>query len=446
MSGVGRSSARGPRAQTGHAQAEHHDAEYAARGELPPQDPTPEREPLPVPSAWAGVDPAAIPRRRWLSGRYLCRGILSVTVSPGGVGKSSLALVEALAMATGHKLHDQALPAGAVRAWYINLEDPPEELDRRLAGACLHFGIRYPELGGRLFINSGVDTPLKLAGLTARGQAQIDEAAFAHIEEHIDANGIDAIIVDPFVSSHDLPESDNGMIDRLAKRWARLAMRCGVGVGLVHHTKKLPSGVEHDADSARGASALINAARVVRVLNPMSKDEAGQANIREELRRLFFRASRDKQNLAPPDADKNWYRMVGVNLGNGTPPAQADADEVGVATRWEWPSASIAEEMGRAIQERGTAIRDQILDGMAACLGSAWMAPREVVARLQSANITHGRQRVIDVLQTLAGDSDGASAIVHNGVSIEVETQRTLKRMNLRFRLARDEHEGARND
>ena len=30
--------------------------------------------------------------------------------------------------------------------------------------------------------------------------------------------------------------------------------------------------------------------------------------------------------------------MVGMNLGNGTPPA--DADEVGVATRWEWPEAA----------------------------------------------------------------------------------------------------------
>jgi len=303
-------------------------------------EPASRPDPWPVPLAWAGVDPASIPRRQWLYGRYLCRGILSVTVSPGGVGKSSLALAEALQMASGRKLHEHALPGGAIRPWYINLEDPPDELDRRLAGACLHFGIKHSELAGRLFVNSGIDTPLKLAALTSKGQGALDEEAFAHVEQHIRDRGIDAIVVDPFVSSHDLPESDNGMIDRLAKRWAQLAMRCKVAVGLVHHTRKGAPGAEHDAESARGASALIAAARVVRVLNPMTKDEAARANIREELRRLFFRASRDKQNLAPPDADKNWYRMVGVNLGNGTPPAHADADEVGVATRWEWPEAA----------------------------------------------------------------------------------------------------------
>jgi len=319
LSGVGRGADR--TSQTRGAD------EDARRSDPPPHQEDPrdtsqakaERpDPLPVATAWDGVDPAKIPRRQWLYGRYLCRGILSVTVSPGGVGKSSLALVEALQMATGRKLHDQALPGGAVRVWYINLEDPPDELDRRTAGACLHYGIRYSELAGRLFINSGVDTPLKLATLV-KGQGHLEETAFDHVEAQIRANEIDAIVVDPFVSSHDLPESDNGMIDRLAKRWSRLAMRCNVAVGLVHHTKKLAPGVEHDADSARGASALINAARVVRVLNPMSKDEAAQANIREDLRRLYFRASRDKQNLAPPDADKNWYHMAGVNLGNGSP-------------------------------------------------------------------------------------------------------------------------------
>ena len=190
--------------------------------------------------------------------------------------------------------------------------------------------------------NQKLDTQLR--------QARLDEDAFAHIEEQIRANRIDAIVIDPFVSSHEVEESDNGMIDRVAKRLARVAMRCDVAIGLVHHTKKLPAGQEHDADSARGASALINAARVVRVLNPMSEKEAEQANIRVELRRLYFRASRDKQNLAPPDEDKNWYHMAGVNLGNGTPPLHMDADEVGVAERWEWPTDRVAAEVERAVE------------------------------------------------------------------------------------------------
>jgi hypothetical protein len=402
---------------------------------------SPEKDQLPVPVAWQGVDPAKISRRRWLYDRYLCRGILSVTISPGGIGKSSLALVEALQMATGRELHGRAVPAGAVRVWYINLEDPPEELDRRLAGACLHYGITDADNGGRLFINSGIDTPLKLARLTNSRQARLDEDAFAHLEEQVRANRIDAIVIDPFVSSHEVEESDNGMIDRVSKRLARLAMRCDIAVGLVHHTKKLPAGQEHDADSSRGASSLINTARVVRVLNPMTKEEAGGAGIPTELRRLYFRASRDKQNLAPPDADKNWYHMVGVNLGNGTPPLQIDADEVGVAERWEWPTNEVAAKFERAAAERMATLRRDVLNGLVSCLGLKWMPPREVVARLQTvAGVTHGRERTIDILQSLANeDGDGTTSIVHDGVTIEVKTQRSLKRTRHRFRVVRDE-------
>src|SRR5215208_1131150 len=49
-------------------------------------------------------NPANIPRRRWLYGRRLVRGFISTTVAPGGVGKTSLVIVEALSMVSGRKL------------------------------------------------------------------------------------------------------------------------------------------------------------------------------------------------------------------------------------------------------------------------------------------------------------------------------------------------------
>jgi hypothetical protein len=331
------------------------DEEIAARGEAPPhpayddvgprfeggrakdRQRTPREDPLPIAAVWRGVDPSKIPRRRWLLGHVLCRGIVSVLVSPGGIGKSSLALTEAIQMATGRQLLGHALPRGAVRVWVNNLEDSLEELNRRAAAVCKHHDIPYEALADRLFMNSGIDAPLKLAGLTTRGQAHVDEEAFEHLEGQLTANKIDVIIVDPFISSHSLPENDNTMIDRLAKRWAQLAFRCDVAVLLVHHTKKGPPGFEHDAESARGAKAMVDASRSVRVLNPMSKDEATELGVREESRRLYFRASIDKQNLAPPAAERNWYRLASVNLENGTPPLQMDADFVGVPERWTPP-------------------------------------------------------------------------------------------------------------
>jgi hypothetical protein len=291
-----------------------------------------------TPSAWHGVDPKKIRPRQWLYDRYLCRGVVSLTISPGGVGKSTLSLTEALAMVTNRSLLDQIVSRGPHRVWSINLEDPRDELDRRLAAACLHYRISDDDIAGRLFIDSGIDTPLITASISAKGKAELNEAVFEHLEEQIRSRGIDAIIVDPFISSHELPENDNQMIDRVAKRWAALAQRCDIAVGLVHHTRKT-GGQENDSESARGASSLVAAARIVRVLNGMSKDEATLADIPELERRSYFRLSRDKQNLSPPESDRNWFRMLGVELGNATPPLHLDGDEVGIPTRWQWPSA-----------------------------------------------------------------------------------------------------------
>jgi AAA domain len=51
-----------------------------------------------TPYVWQ--DPATLPMRRWLYGKHYIRKFLSATMAAGGLGKSSLVLVEAIAMAT----------------------------------------------------------------------------------------------------------------------------------------------------------------------------------------------------------------------------------------------------------------------------------------------------------------------------------------------------------
>jgi hypothetical protein len=50
------------------------------------------------------LEPSQIRARQWLYGHHYCRGFVSVTVAPGGMGKSLLGIVEGLAMATRRKL------------------------------------------------------------------------------------------------------------------------------------------------------------------------------------------------------------------------------------------------------------------------------------------------------------------------------------------------------
>jgi RecA-family ATPase len=45
-----------------------------------------------------------IPPREWLYGHHLIRGFVSLTIAPGGVGKTALLVMDSIAMASGQEL------------------------------------------------------------------------------------------------------------------------------------------------------------------------------------------------------------------------------------------------------------------------------------------------------------------------------------------------------
>lgn len=286
-----------------------------------------------TPYRW--VDAAKIPPRDLLYGKHFFRKFLSITVSPGGLGKSSNAIVEALAMVTGRTLIGEA-PKGKLKVWYWNGEDPEEELQRRIAAACLHYGISETDLEGRLFVDSGRDTEIIVAREDRNGlqiAVPVSDALIATIK----ANEIDVFIVDPFVASHAVSENDNTKIEAVVRQWMRIADEAGCAVELVHHVRKpAGAGQETTVDDARGAGALLAKARSARVLNGMSPSEASEVGVEPKDRWAFFRIDNGKANLMPRGGDVRWRRMVGVPLGNRI---DALEDNVGVTTEWEKPSA-----------------------------------------------------------------------------------------------------------
>jgi hypothetical protein len=315
-------------------------AELAAACEKPA--PAPARKPIKA-TPWVYVDPSKIPPREWLYGYHLIRKFVSATVANGGAGKSSLKLVEAVAMATGCLLLG-VKPVQRCRVWVINLEDPREEMDRRIGAIMLHFGIQPEELEGWLFVDSGRDTPVVIAEETREGfkinKPVVDEILATAIE-----NQIDVIDVDPFVSCHEVSENDNMAIDRVTKLWGFIAEKCNVAIGLVHHLRKT-NGAEATVEDSRGGSAIVGAVRDARVLNLMNAAEAKRCGVMEPWR--YFRTGSGvtnggKANLAPPSAAQ-WFRMVTVDIGNATPAEEfggvdRPSDKVGVVTQWTWPEA-----------------------------------------------------------------------------------------------------------
>lgn len=278
-----------------------------------------------TPFVWR--DPSTIPPREWVYGRHLIRRFVSLTVAPGATGKSSLLIGDALAMVTGRPLLGEPVHEGPKRVWIWNLEDPRDEIERRVAATMVAHRVAPRDLADRLFIDSGRTNPLCIAEQALRGATILKPVVEALVAELV-RQEIDVLIVDPFVSSHAAAENDNMAMDAVTKAWGVVADRAGCAIELVHHLRK-SNGFEATAESARGAVSLVAAARSVRVLNRMTGEEAQKAGL--DSPRRHFRVFDDKNNLAPPSAASDWFEMRSVDLANG--------DSVGVVVAWKWPDA-----------------------------------------------------------------------------------------------------------
>lgn len=297
-------------------------AEYAGEKPLPTISATP----------FAFPDPAMIPRRKWLLGRWLQRGELTAIIAPGGVGKTTFEIGLAVSLASGADVFDRRLHEGAVRVWCWNLEDDRDELTRQFAAAAIQHGLAPDRFGDRLLVE-GLDRSLCTAIETPNG-AQLVQPVYDALTREITRRGIDVLVIDPFVSSHAVNENDNGAIDAVAKAWKQVAQQCRCAIVLVHHTRKT-GGNAVTAEDLRGASSLSGAVRTLLALNPMSTDEASRFGIADPVeRRSLVRVDMGKSNRAPAEA-AFWFKLVSVNLGNGA--GLDPGDSVGAAIKWTPP-------------------------------------------------------------------------------------------------------------
>ena len=304
-------------------------------GEAPRTTPNSNAKPSPIkftPTPFRRCDPRAFPRREFLYGRHYVRKYLTITAAQTKVGKSFLSLVDAVAMASERNLLGVE-PSRSLRVWYWNGEDPQDELKRRVVAICRHYGIDQAELEGRLFLDNGRETKIIVATQTKDGitvATPVEKALTAALIE----GKFDVLILDPAVKTHRVSENDNAAIDAVAETFAHIADAANVSVEVVGHTRKL-GGAEATLESARGGSSWTSAARDVRVLNRMTKEEGKNAGIEPGKQRYYFRADADG-NLAPPSATE-WFNIASVGLGNGGENGEPE-DSVGVVTPWTWPN------------------------------------------------------------------------------------------------------------
>lgn len=232
-------------------------------------------------------------------------GTVGALVAPGSTGKSMFALQLACAVAspapqantTGLRIEQH----GSVL--YLNLEDPPSEIQRRL----YFLGSQFDQ-ATRESIAAGLTLSARMGVLT---DVMDDSFLTALLKA---ASGKRLVIIDTLSRCHGLDENDNGAMSQLLARLEKVVRQTGAGLLYLHHTSKsaVLAGQGNLAQASRGASALIDNARWCGNLMKMTEEEAqtlkvsGGGTIGEERRGFFVRYEIGKQNYGQVQQGQ-WY-------------------------------------------------------------------------------------------------------------------------------------------
>ena len=279
------------------------------------------------PTPFEPINPADIPPRRWVYGKTYIRGYVSVVAAAGGSGKTSLQTVETLCVATGRELLKETVHE-QTNVWLINLEDPAEEMSRRMAAAMLHYKISADEVRGRIFMDAGRDLGIHFVTQSRDGLV-VNEKMIEYMKNRIKECNIGLVFIDPWVGANwNLNENDNGAMNAAVAAVRDVADETGASIVLTHHIRKT-NGEEAGVDSIRGANALIGACRSALVINKVGEEDLLKLGVSEEQARGVIRLDNAKSNLSPPAEKATYCQMQSVLLPNG--------EYVGVAVPFEMP-------------------------------------------------------------------------------------------------------------
>src|SRR5262249_16871294 len=248
--------------------------------------------------------------------------------SPGGVGKSSLALGVAICIATNRELLDERVWGQELKALYINAEDSSVEMRRRFWAFCLKHNVAEQDLD-RLGLLGADDWRVQRISFlrTEKGTSVLDHTGIAFFESLLEELRPDLVVLDPLIAlcaGGNL--NDNAVMALVQRELKRLASRFDCAVLVLHHTRK--GGDLSSAEAIGGASAIVNLARRANMAVPMTAEEARELGLLPSQRAGFFKTVPCKSNLAPRSGDVDWYEFCNVELPNPEPPTYMLGDRV----------------------------------------------------------------------------------------------------------------------
>ena len=266
---------------------------------------------------------AAIPQRAWIVPGQLIRENITVLAAPGATAKSTWSLQLAISVATGDGRLIGVDVTETTDVLIINNEDPLDEMRRRLAAACQHYGVPFESIRHKIHLFSGHGNKFKLA---RRGnhKAQIVEGELKpFLIKYVLQHKIGVIGFDPLVSVHESNENDNTEMQRVMDILVSVVAETRAAGLAIHHTSK-PDKASSDSyagnvNAVRGASAIKDASRITLTAFGMSSKDGERYGISEAVRHRYVRFDGAKENLTLNGPEPRWFikRTVRVGAGDG---------------------------------------------------------------------------------------------------------------------------------
>lgn len=266
------------------------------------------------------LNPKARQPRQFIVPHRMMRGHVTMTAAQAGVGKTTLAIEEAISLASGQDF----LGFGITRKFrvaVINNEENRDELERRIEATCQYFKVPLEAIADSLMLYSGVDAQKVILARRDRFDNVLPTVHLDKLRKLIIEFKLDVVILDPFVQIHRVSESSNEHISlTMAQiRATGVQEEHKAAIHLVHHTRKAPPGNAHQAGdmmAARGASAMAGEAHFFFTLTDMSDIDGEKLNILEDDRVNFLRLDDAKRKMAPARGAQ-WFERYGVMMPYG---------------------------------------------------------------------------------------------------------------------------------
>jgi hypothetical protein len=263
--------------------------------------------------------------------------------------------------------HGRFRPIAAGNAIVYNVEDNKIEQRRRLSAVLRQFDAIPADIRGRL-IRVGPSSIGTLFKKNAAGDL-VSTPAMNALRELIRERSPAIVVADPLAELHDCEENDNQALRAVIAEFRTIAVEFDLAVILIHHTRK-GDVAPGDPDTARGASAIIGAARTVLTVTPMSEKDADEMALPKDRksRSAYVRLDDAKANYSGI-GDPVWYEKVLYTLDN--------REVVPAAVPWDAPDMwqSIPVSVANTILDRIEAGNDKgqrYSDGSAATERAAW--------------------------------------------------------------------------